>query len=423
MTEEFLQFVWEQKLFNTDNLKTVTGKNLEIIDVGKLNNDSGPDFFNARIKLDDTIWAGNIEIHKLASDWYHHQHQDDEAYDNIILHVVHRCDQQILRSGGEEIPTLVLPVPQHVMANYRQFIDSTAWIPCQDRIHLMDPFVLKIGFNRLMIERLQERTNEITERLNKNKLDWNETFYHLLASSFGFKTNTVPFELLVKSTPSGILGKHRDNLFQLEALLFGQAGLLHQELLGDDHYLKLRSEYEFLAGKYNLKPIAGHLWKFLRIRPVNFPTIRIAQFAALYYKNDRIFSILNENISLHLLKELFNVSASTYWNNHFRFNQLSGKGKKHLGESATDSLIINCVIPFIFVYGDQTEKHYLKDKALEWLDQLPPEENLIISGWNKLGIYASTAFESQALLQLKNRYCDRKRCLHCHIGSKLIRSL
>jgi hypothetical protein len=422
MTEEFLQFVWEQKLFNTDNLKTVTGKNLEIIDVGKLNNDSGPDFFNARIKIDETIWAGNIEIHRMASDWYRHQHQDDASYDNIILHVVYRCDQQILRSAGEEIPTLVLPIPHHVMANYSQLIDSSTWIPCQEKIHLMDQFVLKIGFNRLMIERLQERTSEITERLKQNNYDWNETFYQLLARSFGFKTNAVPFELLAKSMPPGILGKHRDNLQQLEALLFGQAGLLHQELLGDDHFLNLRTEYEFFARKYHLKPIAGHLWKFLRIRPVSFPTIRIAQFAALFYKNDRIFSILNENISLHQLKEIFNVSASPYWVNHYRFNQISGKGLKHLGETAADGLIINSVVPFVFVYGEQTEKYYLKDKALEWLDQLPPEENLIITGWKKLGISCSTAFESQALLQLKNRYCDRKRCLHCHIGSKLIRS-
>ena len=422
MTEEFLQFVWEQKLFNTGNLKTVTGKTLEIIEAGTLNTDSGPDFFNARIKMDNTIWAGNIEIHKMASDWYRHQHQEDEAYDTVILHVVHRYDQQILRSDGEEIPTLVLPVPDHVLANYQQLINSAAWIPCQEKIHLMDEFVLKIGFNRLMIERLQERTSEITERLKQNNHDWNETFYQLLARSFGFKTNAVPFELLAKSTPPGILGKHRDNLLQLEALLFGQSGLLHQELLGDNHYLKLRAEYEFLAGKYHLKPIAGYLWKFLRIRPVNFPTIRIAQFAALFYKNDRIFSILNENISLSQLKELFNVTASPYWNNHYRFNQVSGNGPKHLGETAADGLIINCVIPFIFVYGEQTEKYFLKDKALEWLDQLPSEENLIVSGWNNLGIFASTAFESQALLQLKNRYCDRKRCLHCHIGSKLIRS-
>jgi hypothetical protein len=422
MTEEFLQFVWEQKLFNTENLKTISGKNLEIIDAGKLNNDSGPDFFNARIKIDDTIWAGNIEIHRLSSDWYRHRHQDDEAYDNIILHVVQRCDQQVLRSDGEEIPTLILPIPHHVMANYRQLIDSTAWIPCQDKIHSMDPFVLKIGFNRLMIERLQEKINVIIERLNQNKQNWKETFYQLLAQSFGFKTNAVPFELLAKSLPPNILGKHADNLYQTEALLFGQAGLLHQELLGDDYFLKLRAEYEFLVRKYNLKPIAGYLWKFLRIRPVNFPTIRIAQFAALFHKNDRIFSILNENISIHQLKELFNVSASSYWDNHFRFNQISGNGKKHLGDSAAESLIINCVIPYIFVYGEQTEKNFLKDKALEWLDQLPPEENLIISGWRNLGIYASTAFESQALLQLKNRYCDKKRCLHCHIGSKLIRS-
>ncbi len=423
MTEEFLQFIWEQRLFEPTELKLVSGEKVEVLETGTHNSDSGPDFFNARIRIEGTIWAGNIEIHKSSSDWNRHQHQNDEAYHNIILHVVHRYDQQIMRTNGEEIPTLILPIPAHLCSNYRQLNESTSWIPCQDQVHQMDHFVLKIGFNRLMIERLQDKTEEIVERLQQNRHDWNETFYQILARGFGFKTNALPFELLSKSLPSPIPGKHRNDLTQLEALFFGQSGLLHSELLGDDYFLQLRKEYDFLSKKYHLKPLAAHLWKFLRLRPVNFPTIRIAQFAALFYHSPGLFSIVTEAVSLSEVKRFLDVRASDYWTCHYKFSQEAVNSVKHLGESAVGNLIINCVIPCIFVYGEQTGRTTLKERALEWLDQLPAEENSIISRWKGLGIGAETAFESQALLQLKNRYCDRKRCLHCHVGSKLIRSL
>jgi hypothetical protein len=422
MTEEFLQFIWEQRLFDDRDLKTITGEKLEILEVGTLNHDSGPDFFNAKVKIGSTIWVGNVEIHKISSDWYRHQHHQDEMYDSTILHVVHRCDTQVLRSNSEEIPTLVLPFPPEIAYNYEKLMASSSWIPCQERIRQSDPLLLRIGFNRLMIERLQDKTGEIIARLELNTQNWKETFYQFLARGFGFKTNAIPFELLAKSLSSTLLEKHRNNLTQLEALLFGQSGLLHQELLGDDYFLKLREEYTHLARKYRLKPIDGHLWKFLRIRPVNFPTIRIAQFAALFHREESIFSIIDKEFTIKELKELLRVSPSPYWTNHFRFNHESHGSVKHLGESAGENLIINCVAPFLFVYGEKTGKYFLKDRALAWLDQLPSEENVIISGWKNLGIETTTAFESQALLQLKTRYCERKRCLHCHIGTRLIKT-
>jgi len=422
ISEEFLQFVWEQRLFNPSSLTTISGDHLDILEPGMLNSDSGPDFFNARIRINGTVWAGNIEIHRISSDWYRHRHHEDPAYDSIILHAVYRCDQQVLRSDGQEIPTLVLPVPGQVISEFTRLMNSHLRIPCQDRIRETDLFMLKIGFNRLMIERLQERTGEINSLLKQNNHHWKETFYQLMARSFGFKINSLPMELLARATPEAIPGKHRDNLTQIEALLFGQSGLLHQELLGDDYFLQLRSEYGFLSGKYRLQPIPGHLWKFLRTRPVNFPTIRIAQFAALIHRNGSLLSLLDENINLTALKDRLQVTASPYWNNHYRFNQAAGNSIKHLGEKAIESLTINCVAPFLFVYGEQTGKQSLKDKALEWLDQIAPEENSVIREWEAAGIKAASAFETQALLQLKSRYCDRKRCLHCHIGTRLIKS-
>ncbi len=421
ITEDFLQFVWEQKLFNGNCMKTVTGEKTEVLDPGLRNRDSGPDFFNARVRIGTTLWAGNIEIHKNSSDWKKHHHQDDGSYNNIILHVVLHYDTPVKRTSGEEIPALVLDFPDHLYDNYRLLMNSSNWIPCQEKFRSVNRLVMKIGFNRLMIERLQERRGEIVQSLQMNAQDWNETFYHFLARNFGFKTNAVPFELLAKSVPHHILEKHQENILILEALLFGQSGLLHQELLGDDYFLKLRADYEFFAKKYHLKPIPGHLWKFLRLRPVNFPTIRIAQFAALIQQAAGLFSRISESPVLPALRNLFHVKASDYWTNHYKFSQPSRSLVKHLGNSSIDNIIINTVVPVIFVYGETTGNTCLRERALEWLGELPPEENSVMDGWSKLGVEPESAFESQALLQLRNRYCLRKRCLHCHIGTRIIK--
>jgi hypothetical protein len=423
MTEDFMQFVWEQLLFDRQNLATVSGEKVEVIEPGTRNSDSGPDFFNARIKIANTLWAGNVEIHRNASDWLRHHHHGDGAYENVILHVVQNFDKEICRSDGEAIPTLVLPVHPRLFFNYRLLMESSGWIPCSDQLQISDGFLLKIGLNRLMIERLENRTEEIAGKLQLNNNDWNETFYQLLARSFGFNTNSVPFEMMAKSLPQSIPAKHRDNLFQLEALFFGQSGLLHEKLFGDDYYLNLREEYEFLAKKYKLKPIPAHLWKFLRMRPVNFPTVRIAQFAALFYHASGLFSRMVESGSLDEIKKLLSVKASGYWDTHYRFGTDAELLPKHLGEFAANGLIINTLIPILFVYGDASGKNFLKDKALEWLDKLPAEQNSVVTGWARMGIPADSAFETQALIHLKNRYCELKRCLHCHIGSKLVKSI
>lgn len=421
--EEFLQYIWENQLFYNDNLRTVDGEKLQIIQIGRRNTDSGPDFFNAKIKIDETIWAGNIEIHKNASDWEKHGHQKDKAYENVILHVVEENDFQVLINGNEKIPTLMLKYPKQFQDNYQNLLDAKTWIACEDQMHKIDPFVLQLGFNRLMIERLEDKTDEILFFLHQNENDWNETFYQMLARMFGFKVNAVPFELLAKSLPLTTLAKHKSNLHQIEAMLFGNSGLLNEQLIGDNYYIKLREEYSFLYKKYNLKGIESHLWKFMRLRPVNFPTIRLAQMAALIYRSQGLFSKLIEIENSSELKELFKVKASEYWNTHYRFNKSTKKSVvKELGESSINTLIINVVIPFLFVYGETQNKHFLKNRALEFLEQLPSENNSIVNKWHNLGIKSRSAFESQALLQLKNCYCAKKKCLNCQIGVKLVKN-
>ena len=422
LPEEFLQYIWENKLFSTENLLTTSQENINIIDVGRRNTDSGPDFFNARIKIDDTIWAGNIEIHKNSSDWKKHKHHTDKAYNNVILHVVEKDDQPVKRENKKIIPTLLLNYPKRLQTNYQNLLNAKSWIACQNQFHKINPVILQLGFNRLMIERLEDKTNEILERLDQNKNDWNETFYQVLAKMFGFKVNALPFELLAKSLPLKILAKHKSNLHQLEALLFGNSGLLNNQLLGDDYYLNLRNEYSFLYKKYKLSGVESHLWKFMRLRPGNFPTIRISQLAALIHRSQGLFSKIIEIENIENLKDLFKVHASEYWNSRYNFNKLSKRNsKKELGEKSINTLIINVVIPFLFVFGEKQNKHHLKNRALEFLEQLPPENNSVITKWKELGVNSRSAFETQALLQLKNIYCEKKKCLNCQIGVKLIK--
>jgi hypothetical protein len=422
--EEFLQYVWENRLFNNENLQTENGETVEIINVGKRNTDSGPDFFNAKIKIDNTIWVGNIEIHRFASDWDRHNHNTNAAYNNVILHVAEIIDKPVFRSNGEEIPAVVLHYPAALKTNYQKLLDAKTWIACQSQFHKIDPIILQLGFNRLMIERLEDKTNEILVRLQQNNNDWNETFYQMLARMFGFKVNAVPMEMLAKSLPIGIFAKHKSSLFQLEALLFGNSGLLNDQLLGDDYYLNLRNEYSFLYKKYQLKGIESHLWKFMRLRPGNFPTVRISQLAALIHRSHGLFSRITEIEDLSELKKLFEVQASEYWNSHYSFNKNSTRNSvKELGDNYINALIINVLIPFLFVYGEKQNKEYLKNRSLEFLEYLPSEENSIIEKWKSMGVESRSAFESQALLQLKNNYCERKKCLNCQIGVKLVKSI
>ncbi len=422
MKEEFLHFIWEHRLFDKTDLKTVDGERLEIISTGQPNSNSGPDFFNARIRIGETIWAGNIEIHQKSSHWYQHRHETDAAYDNVILHVVELHDKPVVILD-HQIPAVEIKYSPAILENFEQLLKSKRWIACEERLPEVDPFVLRFWFSSLMIERLQAKTSSILELLQQNKNNWNETFYQLLARNFGMKINALPFELLAKSLPLSILSKHKNDLFQIEALLFGQSGLLNETLLGDDYFLSLRNEYSFLYKKYGLSGIEAHLWKFMRLRPVNFPTIRIAQLAMLIHQSSALFSHILETETLEELKNLFDVATSEYWETHYRFNKTSGRIKKALGETAFHNLVINTIVPMLFVYGDQHLDQAMKDRALRLLENLPPESNQITRKWNELGIDSQSAFETQALIQLKNCYCELKKCLHCQMGAKIITSV
>jgi len=421
--EEFIHFIWENRLFHNKSLKTQSGEKVEIVKTGRRNTNAGPDFFNAQVKIDDTLWAGNIEIHKKASDWEKHNHSSNKAYENVILHVVEEADKSTFRMNGTQIPTLEITWPEQFTRNYRKLLDSKSWIACQEQFHQVDPVLLRLGFNRLMIERLENKTTEIEKRLAENKNNWNETFYQMLARMFGFKVNAVPFELLAKAVPMQILAKHKSNLFQLEALLFGTSGLLNEELIGDDYFIRLREEFSFLYKKYNLKTVEPHLWKFMRLRPVNFPTIRIAQLAHLIQKSQGLFSKIIETDNLPGLKNLFEVKASDYWDSHYRFNKNTTRSQpKELGETSINTLIINVVAPFLFVYGEKQNQEHLKNRALDFLEQLPAEKNSIVKNWEVLGIQPRSAFETQALIELKTHYCEPKKCLNCQIGNKLVKT-
>jgi len=422
MKEDFLQFIWKQGLYLKDKMETTDGETIEIISAGQLNRDSGPDFFNARVRIGQTSWAGNIEIHQKSSHWYQHKHNMDAAYDNVILHVVEVHDKTV-QVKNHQLPTLVLGYREEILNNYENLLKSKHWIACQESLAEVDPFILRFWFSSLMIERLESKTGEIVKLLEQNKNNWNETFYQLLARNFGMKTNALPFELLAKSLPLSILSKHKNDLFQTEALLFGQSGFLNETLLGDEYFFSLRKEYSFLYRKYGLSGLESHLWKFMRLRPINFPTIRIAQLAMLIHHSSALFSRILEIEDLGELRKLFKVRASGYWDTHYRFNKPSQENRpKVLGEMAFNNLVINTIVPLLFVYGDQHLDQGMKDRALLLLEKLDAEQNQIIRKWKESGIESRTAFETQALLQLKSNYCDQKKCLNCQLGAKIITS-
>jgi len=420
MKEDFLHFIWKHKLYQHDSLFTEDGEPVLIVNPGRHNTNAGPDFFDARIRIGETLWAGNIEIHLRTSDWNRHGHQTDPAYRNTILHVVAISDLQVFNDLGASVPVLVVKWPKWIEDNYEMLLKSHEWIGCASLLYQVDPFRIKFFLNGIVIERLKQKIDTISKMLTDTKEDWGETFYCMLARNFGLKENALPFEMVARSLPQSVLARHHDSLFQIEALLFGQAGLLGDELFGDEYYLELRKEYRFLAVKYGLRPIAGHLWKFMRMHPGNFPTIRLAQFAALIHSSKGLFSAVIEANNLEDLQKLFMVKASDYWDSHYNFNKPSVNRKKVFGNQIFSLIVINVVVPFYFLFGESQNKLILKDRALEILEQMPAENNSAMNRWAGAGVVAANALESQALLQLQHNYCEPRKCLDCTIGHKII---
>lgn len=419
MKESVLHYIWQQRLFISNDMKTTEGERIEVIDVGKMNTDAGPDFFNAKIKIGDTLWAGNIEIHSQSSDWFKHNHQTDKAYDSVILHIVKQANAEVYRADGERIPQLELAYSKQIETDYIQLISEQKWIPCADKIKFVPEIFIQSWKNTLLIERMEQKTDAIVAILDANNQHWEEAFYITLARNFGFGTNSQAFEQLAKVTPLSALSKHKNDLFQLEAILFGQSGLLEYSLT-DEYLTNLKKEYDFMAAKFELKPLIASQWKLLRLRPDNFPHVRIAQFAALIHTSSKLFSKIIEKPELNYLNTIFNTKPSEYWQTHYTFANESTKKSKNLGQLSKNILYINTVIPFLFCYGNQKNNQEIKDKALELLEQIPEERNSIISGWKNLGLIVNTAYDSQALLHLKKNYCDDKKCLRCRIGHKIL---
>jgi hypothetical protein len=419
MKESILHYIWQQKLFAAHDMKTTTGEDVEVIDVGKINTDAGPDFFNAKIRIGDTLWAGNVEIHARSTDWSKHNHHSDKAYDSVILHVVNEADTDVFRIDGENIPQVELVYPKHIETTYEQLIHEQKWIPCADKIGFVPSIFIQSWKNALLMERLEQKMLAIETLLNANNQHWEDAFYITLSRNFGFGTNSQAFENLAKSTPLTVLGKHKDNLFQLEAILFGQAGLLKADAQ-DEYVVGLKKEYEFLSAKFGLQPMDAVQWKLLRLRPDNFPHVRIAQFAALIHNSSKLFSKILENPVVNFLRTIFVCKPSYYWQTHYLFAHKSEKKEKKLGAQSINVILINTVVPFLFCYAYQKNNQALKDKALELLEQIPGEKNAIIRGWQNLGLKMESAYDSQALLHLKKYYCDDKKCLRCRIGNKVL---
>lgn len=412
--EAFYHFVWQHKLYRTDSLKTECGLPIEVIHPGLLNRDAGPDFFNVKIKIDGVLWAGNVEIHSKSSDWNLHGHQHNKAYDNVILHVVASYSSPVHNTLGNDIPTLVLDTKPSVFQQYDTLLLEKKTIACSSALSSIDPLFLINYRDRLVTERMQRKSAHIDSILEHNQGDWEVVFFQTLCRNFGFGINADVFERVGKSLSYKLIAKHRDNLVQLEALLFGQAGFLDEEI-EDSYHKMLKQEYTFLKAKYGLSPLNKHLWKFLRLRPSNFPTIRIAELAHLLHHNDSLLHRIM-NTDNELIKSLFKAQTSAYWKNHYQFGKLSDTKHKTLGLSTIHTIIINTVAPVLFCYGRSKGKEKLCEKAMGILEEIPAEHNHIITKWNTLGIECKNAYDSQALLQLYNEYCIHKKCLHCNIG-------
>jgi hypothetical protein len=417
--EALLHYAWQYRQYYASGLRTTEGETVEIIDPGLPNIDAGPDFFNAKVRIGDTLWAGNVEIHIVASDWFTHGHHNDRAYNSVILHVVNQVDTSVTTSEQREIPQLVLPLYEEMEARYTGLMDSDAFVSCAPDIQAVPRIIMQAWKSRLMTERLEQKTDAIMALLSDNRNDWEESFYISLSRHFGMKVNNDAFERLAKSLPQRVLGKHKHNLFQIESLLFGQAGLLDGSCQ-DDYGLSLQKEYHFLQTKYQLSPIDGSQWKLLRLRPVNFPHVRIAQLAALIHGSSGLFARVMAQKSVEKLREMLACEPSEYWQTHYIFGKPTSKRAKKSGTILLNTLIINTISPFLFVYGRYRDNEQLAEKAISLLEQLPGEVNRITRGWSVLGIPIRSAFDSQSLLQLKIHYCDRKDCLRCRIGHAVL---
>lgn len=422
MKEDFLHYLWKFKKFDTLNLKSVQNEQITIIKTGDYLELSGPDFFNAHIEIGNQKWAGNVEIHLKSSDWYLHNHEKDPAYKNVILHVVWENDTAIFRENNTEIPVLVLRdyVSKEIMENYNALVSPKTWISCERQLKEINGFVFKNWQERLFFERLERKSKFIYQLLEETNQDWEAVLFCLLAKNFGLNTNGNSFLQISKAIPFSIIRKESYEVENLEALFFGVAGLLETEK-EDVYHKDLKFRYFYLLHKYQIEKIYVDPVQFFKLRPDNFPTIRLSQLGALYHKHQNLFSKIIDLKSVDAVYNLLTASASSYWQNHYQFDKESPKKTKTLSKSFLDLLIVNTIIPLQFAYSTIMGESISED-LIDFMNEVTSEKNAIIDKFNSFGIRSHSAFESQALLELKNEYCERKACLKCAIGLELLKN-
>ena len=428
--EQLLHYVWKHKMFPLQELRTNGGLTVEVIDPGLHNRNAGPDFFNAKVKIGSTLWVGNVEIHDKSSDWYLHGHDKDKSYDNVILHVAGVIDAEVMNSNGEFIQQMQLDVPDYVSEHYNELLSIDSYPPCYKVIPDLTRLMVHAWMAALQTERLERKTEAIRKRADLCNGSWEDAYFMTLARNYGFGINNDAFELWARSLPLSAVAHHRDDLFQIEAIFMGQAGLLELEAipeyyqkdaLNEGYFAKLRNEYLYLAHKFSMKPMDFKIWRFLRLRPQNFPHIRISQLANLYYQQKAGLSQLVACETIEQLKQVLSSQVTPYWETHYTFGSTSSKNEKHLSYGSLNLLMINTAIPMLFAYGRHTSKEVLCDRAFDFLEQLKAENNHIIRMWQQVGLPITTAGDSQALIQLKKEYCDKKDCLRCRFGYEYLK--
>lgn len=416
-----MHYIWQHRLWSLAEMSTVDGRSVRVIDPGTLNIDAGPDFFNAKIKIDGNLWVGNVEIHTRASDWKRHHHDKDRAYDSVILHVVEKDDAPVYRTNGELIPQMILNYSHDFTTKYTELVNSTSSLPCATQLKSAPPLVMAEWLQSLAFERLQSKTERILELYKISCGSWEDVCYITLSRNLGFGINNDAFERLARCTPLRLLHKHCDSMLQIEALLFGQAGMLDNKNHPHDiYYQRLCSEYAFLANKFSLTPMNADAWKSFRIRPQNFPHRRIAMLAHYIYDGFRLMeSILNAKDEKEL-RELFSIELTGYWANHYSFGDGASCSQKALGNKSIDIILINTVAPLYHAYSSVTGNYDTAENAIELLESLYPEKNSIVETFMRAGVKCDNALSSQALIQVYKEYCTARKCLYCTIGHRLL---
>lgn len=420
INEEFLHFLWKNQQLTGIQLTSPGVERIRVIDPGLHNHDAGPDFFNARVEIDGTLWAGNVEIHINASDWIRHGHPGDPAYNSVILHVVCFNDCEITRSDGEPIPAAMLRFPKVLWDTYDQLMKSNHWIPCQDYLDSISPLQVAQWTSSLMVEKLKERSEMLSRNMEDLNGHWDAVLSRMIFRSFGLPVNTTPFEMLALTIPHAFLLRYRNDLFALESALLGKAGMLDTAIAHDQYTESLRQEYHRHKNKLETHAVPHHLWKYLRMRPSAFPSLRLAQLASLIHARFPFLHHLLKQPGIDELSALLRVRAGDYWNTHYQPGRESKSKPKFTGKAFIQTVIINALAPFAFFYGKSTGQQSLCDYATGLLEQLPPENNGILKKWGRFGIAGSNAFESQALLFLFRSYCCKQRCLECQFGNTVL---